>query len=355
APTCRRGLLACRAEARPQRQHHRPPSKLRQTESRAPAAANRKTAPARPPVSGRAARSSRTPDLSGTRPRTAAKAFPHRPAWRGAGSMLSATARSVRRSYAFRQSDRDPAARLDGFAQKPIAGRHFRTMFESGVAMGDLVGAKLRNRPLHFEIAVELLHLFGIMLVDHFFHRGGTRHRRFLAHESSGRAQRKSRHAPYRLQRGGPHAPFVYELVERLEMFLFLFRHVRDCLGRTARFGSRAHHRKLTFIDAHRAIFARMIDADHRVGVTFDLRTGRRRAGPSCCAHPLCLTNAIAPSNAAPSEITALYPAIEIPRSRQAAMSHITTRSLKSMVPVYSKRGPVQCCGPFHKCHSMPA
>ena len=39
-----------------------------------------------------------------------------------------------------------------------------------------------------------------------------------------------------------------------------------------SRAGALAQHRKLAFIDAHRAIFAGMIDADHGFGV-------RRRAG----------------------------------------------------------------------------
>ena len=112
-------------------------------------------------------------------------------------------------------------------------------------------------------------------------------------------------------------------------MPLFLRCHVFDGLGR--RRAARAEHRKLAFIDAHRAVFARMIDADHLRDLVGRARAGRRRAG--FAAH-FERTNCNAPKIAAPIEMIALYPASEIPKILSAARSHIGTGALRSIGPL---------------------
>ena len=127
----------------------------------------------------------------------------------------------------FGQLDRDPAARLDRLAQQLVARRLFGALCNGGVAMGGFIGAEIFHRRFQRRILVfQRRDLRGVMLVDHFFHGGGAGKGGFLAHRGGGRAQRKTGDAPHRLQRGGPHLAFIHQLVEGLQMALFLLGHV---------------------------------------------------------------------------------------------------------------------------------
>src|SRR5690242_14032578 len=96
-------------------------------------------------------------------------------------------------------------------------------------------------------------------------------------------------------------------------MPLLLRRHAGDQLG----FGAvGAEHRKLAGVDARRAIFARLVDADHRRTV------GPAVAGPPR-AHARCrLRLSMTMSAAPPSDRIAFQPAIEMPRKRNWTSSH---------------------------------
>ena len=66
------------------------------------------------------------------------------------------------------------------------------------------------------------------MLVDHLFDRDGAGHRRALAEERGGGAEREARGMPERRQHGRAHPALGDELVEGGEMTLLLLRHAAD-------------------------------------------------------------------------------------------------------------------------------
>ena len=160
------------------------------------------------------------------------------------------------------------------------------------------------------------------MFVDRFFHRRGAGKGGFLAHRGGGRAQRKTGHAPQGLQRGGPHAALIHQPVEGLQVPLFLLGHVLDGLDTGRRTLAPFQHRKLAFINPHRAIFAGMIHPDHR----FDVGRGARR-GRLCClaVYAACLRlNRNAPVPAIRNEKIALYPASDRPNRLQVTTLQLT-------------------------------
>src|SRR3569832_1315782 len=170
-----------------------------------------------------------------------------------------------------RKRDGEAAPGLDGFAEQAVARCLFGALRERLVAMGDLVGTKISDGGFQLFVAVaKLCDLPGIVLVDHFLARGRAGHRRLFTHQCGRRAQRESGDTPHRLQRRRTRAALDDQPVEGFEMTLFFCRHAADCFAR--RFV--AKHRELAFIDAHRAIFAGMIDTNHRRDIVAGRRTG---------------------------------------------------------------------------------
>ena len=113
------------------------------------------------------------------------------------------------------------------------------------------------------------------MTVDLRLDRIGAGQRRLLRHQSGRRAEREAGDVPQRLKRGRPNPPLGHQRVEALKMPLLLRRHARDQLG----FGAvAAQHGELAGVDAGRAIFAGLVDAQHRSACP---RAGRRGASRS--------------------------------------------------------------------------
>ena len=81
---------------------------------------------------------------------------------------------------------------------------------------------------------------------------------RFFAQRRGGRAQRKAGHAPYRFQCGGPYPPLIHQLVEGLQMALFLRRHMFDGFHAGGGILAAFQDGKLALIDAHCAILTGM-------------------------------------------------------------------------------------------------
>ena len=142
------------------------------------------------------------------------------------------------------------------------------------------------------------------MLLYDVLDRDRAGHCRALAEQGAGGAEREAGGVPDRRQRGRPHAPFDDQPVEGLEMLLFLFGHPADRLADRAV----AEHGKLAGIDARRAVFAGMVDADHprhlfaRVGIAGQpVIAGPRRArllpGVGGFAHRVVVSCASAVAN----------------------------------------------------------
>ena len=156
-----------------------------------------------------------------------------------------------------------------------------------------------------------------IMAVDLGLDRVGAGHRRLLADQRGRRAEREAGDVPERLERGRADPPLGHQLVETVEMALFLRR---PC-GRS---------------DARRASFVRAPPAGrHRCGSRHIRRPGRRaastrgraacRRGASCRSCPPPSVPAIAISAAPPSERIAFQPAIEMPSNDHCTWSQRTS------------------------------
>ena len=170
--------------------------------------------------------------------------------------------------------------------------------------MDGFVGAEIFHRGFQNRVLAvfQSRDLGGVMFVDHFLDRGGAGKSGFLAQCGGGSAQRETGDAPHRLQRGGPHLAFIDQVIEGFQVALFLLGHVLD--GFDAALGAPAapEHRKLAFIDAHRAILPGMIHPDH--GFDVGGGAGRRRLG--LAGHARFFTSRAVPMTAAPSEKMAL-------------------------------------------------
>src|SRR5262249_36317061 len=108
------------------------------------------------------------------------------------------------------------------------------------------------------------------------------------------------------LERGRADAPFAHQMIEALEVPFFLRRHPRDQFG----FGAIApQHGELPGVDPGRAIFAGLVDPQHRGAV------GTAIAGAPA-AHSFDPFSVRRVMTAAPlSEMIAFQPAIERPRN----------------------------------------
>src|SRR5690348_16510868 len=113
-----------------------------------------------------------------------------------------------------------------------------------------------------------------------------------------------------------------------------------------------AQRRQLAFIDADRAEFARLIDADHALDELprLEIAGVAPVAGPHGCSLTLRMTVADS-TNATPADRIAFQPAIEMPHIDQATWSQRTILALKRYF--LSSAGdrplgirPEQACGP---------
>jgi hypothetical protein len=80
------------------------------------------------------------------------------------------------------------------------------------------------------------------------------------------------------MEHGRPHVARAHQFVEGGEVALFLPGHPADFVARPAA----PDDRKLAVIDPHRAVFAGVVDPDHR----FDVGLGHRVAGQIGWAPP---------------------------------------------------------------------
>src|SRR4051812_34542622 len=182
--------------------------------------------------------------------------------------------------------------------------------------MLDLVGAELCDIGGKLGvIAAKLAKLRSIMLVDFGLDGVGAGERGLLRHERGRGAQCKSGNVPNGLQRGRANPAGRDHCVEALQVPLLLRRHAGDQLG----FGAiAAEHRELAGVDACRAIFAGLVDAEHRC------RVGTSIAGPPAAHTRRGFRVSSKISEAPPSDRIAFQPAMEMPRKRNCTSSHRT-------------------------------
>ena len=153
------------------------------------------------------------------------------------------------------------------------------------------------------------------MAVDFGLDRVGAGQSGLFGHERGDCAQRESGDVPKRLERGRAHPPLGHQGIEARQMAVFLRGHARDQLGFRA---VAAEHGELAGIDARRAIFARLVDAEHRravgpaspgrqrlIGATPERQEGDRAAPPS--------------------DRIAFHPAMEMPRNDHCTSSQRTS------------------------------
>ena len=136
--------------------------------------------------------------------------------------------------------------------------------------MLEFLFAKLRNHTGQFRIIFrfEGIELLPIMLINFGFDRSRAGHRRSRPERRSRRAQRIAGDFPEWLQCRRPNAAIRDHLVKSIQMPLLLFCHMVDCAAMRRVI---AHHRELALVDLRRAIFASLIDPDHRSDIGFCL------------------------------------------------------------------------------------
>src|SRR3954468_8508977 len=128
-----------------------------------------------------------------------------------------------------------------------------------------LFGLEFGNVPGKFRVVLaEVSKLAGVMAVNLRLHRVGAGEGRLLGHQRRGGAKRETGNVPQRLEGCRPHTPISDQRVEALQVTLLLRRHSRDQLGLGA---IAAEYRELARVDSRCAIFARLIYAQHRLGV----------------------------------------------------------------------------------------
>ena len=85
--------------------------------------------------------------------------------------------------------------------------------------------------------------------------------------------KREAGDVPERLEQGRADLPLGHQRVEALEVALFLARHAGDEVRRGR---ALAEHGELAGVDARRAIFAGLVDAQHRGAVDLAVAGARR-------------------------------------------------------------------------------
>ena len=122
----------------------------------------------------------------------------------------------------------------------------------------------------------ETVYLRFIMRVDYLLDSGGAGMRRLFAEQRGCRTEREAGHMPDGRQRRRPYMAFVYDFVEACEMHLLIFRHAGERIDDFAFVRQIAKDGALAFIDADRAIFTGMVDADHFFDSAFARAAGLR-------------------------------------------------------------------------------
>src|SRR3984957_9459531 len=231
-------------------------------------------------------------------------------------------------SNSLRQPDREARAGLDRPGDHPVAECLRRLMGERGVAMRELVGARRLYRLGEFRIAPgKAFGLVSVMPVDDLLDRDGAGHRGALAEQRGRRAERVARDVPERRQRRRPHPALGGEAVELREVAQLLLLHLADRTGNMAA----ADHRELPGIDARRAVFPGLVDADHPRRVIRHAVAGQIRWAPWGFAFAHAATRErLRPRTAAPqntaiaSEARKFQPASETPKRDHWTWSHMT-------------------------------
>src|SRR3990167_3620559 len=209
--------------------------------------------------------------------------------------------------------------------------------------MLQLLGAKFFHRGAQLGIAVaQFVERMLVMAVDFGLDGCGARHCGARSHRGGHRAERKTCDVPEGLEGGRPHPALDDHRVEEFPVPLFLFGHMRDFARHRV---AVAHHRELAGIDARRAIFAGLVDADHRCG-----------ALASHAADVVFRRSKVKTIAAAPSEKIALKPASEMPSSVHWAVSQ---RISGAFMIASSDTGPADPAAqgviPSQKPYSTPA
>ena len=119
------------------------------------------------------------------------------------------------------------------------------------------------------------IELLAVMAIDLGLDGVGAGERGLLGHQRGDCAERKAGDVPHRLKRGRAHPALGHQRIEAVQMALFLRGHARDQLGFRA---IAAKHGELAGIDPRRAIFAGLVDAQHRIACR---RAGRLAASCS--------------------------------------------------------------------------
>ena len=124
--------------------------------------------------------------------------------------------------------------------------------------MLDFLFAELGNVRRQFGIlAPELIELLLVVAVDLGLDRVGAGKRCFLRHQRGRRTEREPGNVPQGLEQGRANATLDHQMVEAVQVPLFLRRHA----GHQLRFRTIGpQHRKLARIDAGGAIFACLVD-----------------------------------------------------------------------------------------------
>ncbi|PAV69659.1 hypothetical protein WR25_16423 [Diploscapter pachys] len=131
------------------------------------------------------------------------------------------------------------------------------------VAMLQFLSLEISDRVRQFGVAVaQFVTLLLIVFVDLGLDRRGAGHRRIRPDRRSDRTQCEARLVPERLEQRRPHAAARHHRIEEGAVPLLLGGHMMD---RARRRVPIAQHRQLARIDTRRTIFARLIDADHRL------------------------------------------------------------------------------------------
>ncbi len=216
--------------------------------------------------------------------------------------------------------------------------------------MLDFFSLKIHDGLAQFRIGIaKRVQLLRIMPVDLGFDSSRAGHRRFRTNDCACCAQRKTGDVPEGLEKCRPNLAASHHRIEMVEMAVFLHRHMLDlpCHGMAI-----PQNGELPGIDAGRAIFACLIDAQHGGAI----RTGPTRPWGGSIRHAVLRLKTKTKIARAPlSEKMALKPASEIPPSVHWGTSQRTSgvfMMLSSEIPPLLA---AQVVSPSHHPYSTPA
>jgi hypothetical protein len=238
-------------------------------------------------------------------------------------------------------------------------------VLDRGLAMRQFVGAELLDRLGERRVGVaEAFGLGAVMLVDDLLDRDGAGHRGARPQERGCGAQGVAGDMPQRLQQGRAHMARAHQFVEGGEVALFLPGHPADFVARPAA----PDHRQLAVIDPHRAVFAGVVDPDHRFDVGLRHRVagqigralGNHAVAVACDTGRRVRAKTTAHTPAMPSEARRFQPASDTPNKDHCTRSHSTGavpiiwRFISSSVTAPPPPLAVQALGPANHFCSTP-